>query len=76
MSGGAWAYKQYEIEEQAETVAKLLKAVAQTEHIVDWAVSGDTARRRDDGSGAERELFDLWVNTFNDIYGELPDGKW
>ena len=70
MSGGEWRYKQYEIEEQAEIMAKLLKAVAQTEHLVDWAVSGDTIRREEDGSGAERELFDLWVRTFNEIYGE------
>jgi hypothetical protein len=69
MSGGAWNYQQYRIEEDAERVAAFLRAVAKSEHIVDWAESGDTARRREDGSGAERDLYDLWVKTFNEVYG-------
>ena len=63
MSGGAWNYQQYKIEEKTEELAKLLKAVAQTEHIVDWAISCDTTRE-----DAARELFDLWVKTFNELY--------
>ena len=64
MSGGAWQYQQYHIEEKAEEIAALLKAVAETEHIVDWAVSGDTLR-----SEAASELFDLWERIFNKVYG-------
>ena len=69
MSGGAWAYQQYRLEEKAEEMRLLLKAVAESEHIVDWAESGDTVRRREDGSGAERDLYDLWLRTFNELYG-------
>ena len=47
-----------------------LRAVAEREHIVDWAECGDTVRRREeDGSGAERDLYDLWLKTFNEVYG-------
>lgn len=70
MSGGRWNYQQYRIEEQAEVVAKFLKAVAQSEQIVDWAESGDDVRHDpEDGSGAERELYDLWLKTFTEVYG-------
>jgi hypothetical protein len=30
---------------------------------------GDTSRRREDGSGAEHDLFELWLKTFDDVYG-------
>lgn len=76
MSGGAWNYQQYRIEEIAEAVAdntnplvEFIKAVAETEHIIDWAESGDTVRRREDGSGAEHDLYELWLKTFNRVYG-------
>lgn len=76
MSGGTWNYKQWEIldlaellEQRALPLAEFIKAVAQTEHIIDWAEAGDTTRRADDGSGAERQLYDLWLNTFNRVYG-------
>ena len=75
MSGGAWNYQQFRIEELASGLAEnrdvlveLLKAAAQSEHIVDWAESGDTVRRREDGSGAERDLYDLWLATFEKLY--------
>lgn len=64
MSGGHWNYKQYEIEEQAERVSKLLAAVAETEHIIDWAICGDTSIAE-----APQKLFDLWEKTFDEIYG-------
>lgn len=63
VSGGAWNYREFELEEQAETVRKLLLAVAKTEHIVDWAVSLDTSKE-----DAAKELFALWESTFNEIY--------
>lgn len=76
MSGGAWGYKQFhlddlatELETGTSELVELIKAVARTEHIVDWAESGDTVRRREDGSGAERDLYDLWRETFNKLYG-------
>ena len=76
MSGGRWNYQSYRLEELAEDLAnnrsvfaELIKAAARTEHIVDWSESGDTVRRRDDGSGAERDLYDLWRDTFNRLYG-------
>jgi hypothetical protein len=69
VSGGRWNYQQYKIEEQAEAVGKFLAAVAQSEHIIDWAECGDTARRREDGSGAERDLYELWRKTFDEVFG-------
>jgi hypothetical protein len=60
MSGGRWNYQKDKIEERADQIAAFLKAVAQTERIVDWAECGDT--RRED---AEHELYDLWVKTFD-----------
>lgn len=76
MSGGCWSYQQWRIAELAdeikrrrEPLTEFIKAVAESEHIVDWAESGDTTRRREDGSGAERDLYDLWLRTFNKVYG-------
>lgn len=70
MSGGRWGYQQRRIEEQAEHLALFLRAVAKSEHIIDWAESGDTSRYRDaDGSGAERELYELWLATFEEAFG-------
>ena len=70
MSGGAWNYQSWQLQEKAEMLAgelaTLLRAVAETEHIVDWVVSGDTGRER-----AEHELFDLWVRTFTELYDHL-----
>jgi hypothetical protein len=63
MSGGAWGYKQWEIVEEADRIKKFLSAVAKTEHIVDWAVCGDTSKEE-----AAQELFDLWESVFNEVY--------
>ena len=75
MSGGRWNYQAYRIEEIADAlgenravIVELLKAAARTEQIVDWAESGDTVRRREDGSGAERDLYNLWHGTFSRLY--------
>lgn len=74
MSGGRWGYQSERIRELAGDegslilTRKLLDAVAQAERIVDWAESGDTSRRRDDGSGAERDLYDLWKQTFDEVF--------
>lgn len=77
MSGGHWGYQSWRIEELAEEIksgserlSEFIKAVAESERIIDWAESGDTVRRRPDGSGAERELYELWLATFNRVYGE------
>lgn len=77
VSGGHWNYRQWKIEDLAEDIkagtnplVEFIKAVAESEHIIDWAESGDTTRRREDGSGAERDLYDLWLNTFNRVYGD------
>jgi len=69
MSGGAWSYKQFKIEEMAEEVKELLLVVSKTEHIVDWAVSADTSRE-----DAKEELFQLWYDTFEKLYGDGIDG--
>lgn len=72
MSGGRWGYQQWKILDAAEDLKKLMvfaEAVAESEHIVDWAECGDTVRRREDGSGAERDLYDLWLKTFDEVYG-------
>lgn len=73
MSGGRWNYQQYKIEEQAETLTRFIgqfaEAIAQSEHIIDWAECGDTVRRAEDGSGAERDLYDLWLKTFDEVFG-------
>lgn len=74
MSGGHWGYQSQRIREllgddgKVTLARKLLDAVAETEHIVDWAQSGDTTRRREDGSGAERDLYDLWLRTFDEVF--------
>jgi hypothetical protein len=74
VSGGRWGYRSEWIRDLAGDestliqLRKLLGALAETERIVDWAESGDTVRRRDDGSGAERDLYDLWVRTFNEVW--------
>ena len=77
MSGGRWNYQQWKILDLAEQIengvhplAEFIRAVAESEHIVDWAESGDTVRRREDGSGAERDLYDLWLKTFNKVYSD------
>jgi hypothetical protein len=71
MSGGAWNYQEHRIRESAETVAAFIEAIAESEHIVDWAESGDSVRRREDGTGAEKDLYDLWLKTFNKVFGEF-----
>lgn len=74
MSGGHWGYQQWRIQEQAEDAVRLIRAfgeaIAQSEHIIDWQISGDTIRRDPvDGHGAERDLYDLWLKTFEEVYG-------
>lgn len=69
MSGGRWGYQSFRIKDSAEAIAKFIEAIGESEHIIDWSESGDTVRRRDDGSGAERDLYDLWVKTFDSVYG-------
>ena len=69
MSGGAWGYQSWKIKDSTEMVARFIEAIGESEHIVDWAESGDTVRRREDGSGAEHDLYDLWLKTFEAVYG-------
>jgi hypothetical protein len=71
MSGGRWNYQEHRLRELAESMVMpmLVKAIAESEHIVDWAESGDTVRRREDGSGAERDLYELWLKTFDEVFG-------
>lgn len=69
MSGGTWDYQFYRIEEWAKHAPVFIKAIAESEHIIDWSEAGDTTRRREDGSGAERDLYDLWLKTFNEVFG-------
>jgi hypothetical protein len=70
MSGGTWGYQSYKIKDSIEGIAAFIEAIAESEHIIDWAESGDTVRRREDGSGAERDLYDLWLKTFNKVFGD------
>jgi hypothetical protein len=70
MSGGRWGYQSWKIKDSAAVIAKFTEAIGESEHIIDWAECGDTVRRREDGSGAERDLYDLWLKTFTDIYGD------
>jgi hypothetical protein len=70
LSGGVWGYQSWKIKDSAEMVGKFIEAIAESEHIIDWSESGDTVRRREDGSGAERDLYDLWLKTFNEVYGD------
>jgi hypothetical protein len=69
MSGGIWGYQSWKIKDSAGMIGKFIVAIAESEHIIDWAESGDTVRCREDGSGAERDLYDLWLKTFTEIYG-------
>lgn len=70
MSGGRWNYQSYKIRDWAAVVPKFMEAIAESEHIIDWAECGDTVRIREDGSGAERDLYDLWLKTFNEVFGD------
>lgn len=67
MSGGRWNYAEGRIRELADELAErlpvLLNAVAETEHLIDWAESSDTSRE-----SAEVKVYDLWVATFNELY--------
>ena len=70
MSGGKWNYRQFEIEEVAygqvsQEYREILLAVAQTEHIIDWAECSDTSR-----VSAEHALYELWISTFDKVFGD------
>lgn len=69
MSGGEWGYQSQKIKDSVQVVSEFIEAIGESEHIIDWAESGDTVRRREDGSGAERDLYDLWLKTFRRVYG-------
>jgi len=69
VSGGRWGYQSQRIKDVIPVLAKFAEAISESKHIIDWAESGDTVRRREDGSGAERDLYDLWLKTFEEIYG-------
>ena len=67
MSGGAWNYAEFRISELADNLGIidiLLRGVARTEHVVDWAESCDTSRK-----DAEIELYDLWLEIFEKVFG-------
>jgi hypothetical protein len=75
MSGGRFNYQSHKLDDLAtelevrnNQLVEIIKTAAQSEHIIDWAESGDTVRRRDDGSGAEKDLYDLWLATFEKLY--------
>jgi hypothetical protein len=75
-SGGRWNYQSWRIQDQIENLdlsilkfKAFAKAIAESEHLIDWAECGDTVRRREDGSGAERDLYDLWLKTFDEVFG-------
>jgi hypothetical protein len=69
VSGGHWGYASQKIEELAgdegdyQAARTLLMAAARTEHLIDWAESCDTSR-----ADAERQVYDLWVETFDKLY--------
>jgi hypothetical protein len=71
MSGGAWNYQQFKLEEKAELIGgenselgRIILLVSKAEHICDWAESCDTSREI-----AEPQLYDLIVAFFNKEYG-------
>lgn len=68
MSGGTWNYQSWKIKEWAEYAPKFIEAIAESEHIIDWAEADDTARRREDGTGAEKDLYELWLKTFKEVF--------
>jgi len=63
VSGGNWGYQEHHLNELADETRIILQAVAKTEHIVDWAISGDTLIE-----DASRQLFELWRETFNNLW--------
>ena len=69
MSGGRWGYQSWKIKDMAPMMARFAEAIGESEHIIDWAECSDTVRRREDGSGAERDLYDLWLKVFEETYG-------
>jgi len=63
MSGGNWNYQSFRIQEEADRIHSFLKAVGDSEHIIDWAESCDTSREL-----AEKELYELWLKVFDEWY--------
>ena len=64
MSGGHWNYQSHDISDFAGKVAVFLEAVAESERLIDWAISGDTAKEEE-----MLKLWDLWEDAFDKVYG-------
>lgn len=75
MSGGRWNYQAENIVRIADELVEnrfmlieIVKSAAKSERIIDYAESGDSVRRREDGTGAEKDLYDLWYQTFSTMF--------
>lgn len=44
MSGGAWGYLSYKLDEYSDRVSDVMEFVSLVEHELDWGVSGDTCQ--------------------------------
>lgn len=71
MSGGAWDYMEYRLREDGQRLGRelpmILDAVADVEHLIDWAVSCDTSRERQ-----EPLVYDRMRKLFDDLTGIVP----
>jgi hypothetical protein len=69
MSGGTWGYQSWKLPEDTQAACNRIMAfsaaIAESEHLIDWAESGDSSRE-----STEPKLYDLWLKTFNEVFGE------
>jgi hypothetical protein len=65
MSGGHWSYAQFKIEEHIEQTRDAVKAIAKTEHALDWCICGDTGY-----DTAFTEMWKIWSEFFDKYYGD------
>lgn len=67
MSGGHWRYEDTKIADDVHVkdLPRMLEALRQCFHEVDWSESGDTDRRT-----AEKRLYDIILELGNELFGE------
>lgn len=68
MSGGCWNY-QYMLDENyhIKDISKIIDALEDAFHVIDWAESGDTNRK-----DAEPQVYDILLELGDQLWGD-PD---
>lgn len=63
MSGGHWGYQEWKLQEQADMMKDLFNTLGAAEHLMDWAICGDTSMEEE-----MPKLWELWKNFFDRYY--------